>query len=423
MQKNENRPGYKKTTLGEIVAFKSGGTPRKTNPSFWGGEYPWVSAKDLKVLVISGSLDTLTESGFKKSKIAPKNALLILVRGMTLHKKVPVCLAGRDLAFNQDLKALIPSAEVLSKFLLSYLLAKESSLLHLVDFAGNGTGRLDTDLLKTLSVSLPPLPEQEAIAGVLECWDKSIRTLEKKIEKKRLIKKGLMQKLLSGRTRLPSFSKDWKSVSLGDVFSFVKSHAFSRECLTTADVENANIYNIHYGDIHATYDGCIVDLNKEVRVPVLKTGTELPKSTAFLQDGDLVMADASEDYEGVGACIELIGIDGKEVTGGLHTFVLRDIAGETSIGFRGYMFSEYELAKELKRISTGVSVHGISKTNLAKIELTLPPLGEQQAIAEVLSAADGEIEALDKKLALWKDQKKYLLNNLVTGTIRLPEFR
>jgi type I restriction enzyme S subunit len=232
-----------------------------------------------------------------------------------------------------------------------------------------------------------------------------------------------MQRLLSGKLRFPGFSDDWKTVKLGEVFCFVKSHAFSRECLTTPEEKNSNIYNIHYGDIHATYDGCGVDLRKETRVPILKTGIELPKKTEFLQDGDLVMADASEDYAGVGACIELYGIENRKVTGGLHTFVLRDFAKETSNGFCGYMFKEYFFAKELKRISTGVSVYSISKTNLVKVKLSLPPLEEQQAIAKVLSAADGEIEVLERKLATWKDQKKFLLNNLVTGSIRLPEFR
>ncbi len=295
--------------------------------------------------------------------------------------------------------------------------------------------KLNKSTLERIPILLPPLPEQEAIAGVLECWDKGIQSLEKKIEKKRNIKKGLMQQLLSGKRRLPGFGaelgikngecgipKGWKTVKLGDAFSFVKSHAFSRDCLTTPDKKNSGVYNIHYGDIHATYDGCVVDMGKEDRVPLLKTSAELPKIIAPLQDGDLVMADASEDYEGVGACIELIGIGDRKVTGGLHTFILRDSSEETSVGYRGYMFSEYALAKELKRIATGVSVYSISKTNLVKVVLTLPPMEEQKAIAVVLSAADREIEALERKLSTWKDQKKYLLNNLVTGTIRLPQF-
>jgi type I restriction enzyme S subunit len=86
------------------------------------------------------------------------------------------------------------------------------------------------------------------------------------------------------------------------------------------------------------------------------------------------------------------------------------------------MFQEYRLAKELKRIATGVSVYSLSKTNLAKIELLLPPLDEQHSITSVLWGADKEIAAMEKKLVLWNEQKKYLLNNLVTGTIRLPQF-
>lgn len=155
---------------------------------------------------------------------------------------------------------------------------------------------------------------------------------------------------------------------------------------------------------------------------MLKTSDLLPRKMEFLKDGDLVMADVSEDYEGIGACIELKNVDSKKITGGLHTFVLRDSTGHTADGFRGYLFKEYGLSKELKRIATGVSVYSISKSNLTQVKLHLPPLQEQRAIAKVLATADGEIETLERKLALLNDQKKYLLNNLVTGTIRLPQF-
>lgn len=285
-----------------------------------------------------------------------------------------------------------------------------------------GQPLVSQQLIYDLGTGLPPLPEQRAIAAVLECWDRGIRNLELKIEKKRNVKKGLMQRLLSGKQRLKGFSEVWKRVRLGDVFEFMSSYAFSRECLTTEAIDNSDIYNIHYGDIHATYTGPILDLAKERRVPMLKTSDALPDTLKFLQEGDLVMADVSEDYEGIGACIELKNLAKKKLTGGLHTFVMRDESGHTASGFRGYMFKEYRLAKELKRIATGVSVYSLSKTNLSEVELTLPPLAEQMAIADVLCAADTEIEALEKKLSLWKEQKKYLLNNLVTGTIRLPQF-
>jgi type I restriction enzyme S subunit len=157
-------------------------------------------------------------------------------------------------------------------------------------------------------------------------------------------------------------------------------------------------------------------------VPVLKAEVARAEVLDYLRPGDLVMADVSEDFKGVGACVELVNLKRRKVTAGLHTFVLRDIDGKTAEGFRGYLFKEYGLAKELRRIATGVSVYGLSKTNLSKVLLALPPLDEQKAIVEVLSAADREIDALRRKLAVWKAQKKYLLNNLVDGSIRLPEF-
>ena len=87
------------------------------------------------------------------------------------------------------------------------------------------------------------------------------------------------------------------------------------------------------------------------------------------------------------------------------------------------MLKHPAFVKRMKQISTGVSIHGISKGNLLKENIFLPPIQEQQAIASVMFAADSEIEAIEQKLVLLKDQKKFLLNNLVTGTLRLPQFR
>jgi len=154
----------------------------------------------------------------------------------------------------------------------------------------------------------------------------------------------------------------------------------------------------HYGDLHATYDGCILDCATEKRLPRVLNASDRPADAVALQDGDLIVADASEDYDGVCACIELQNVCNKKITGGLHTFAARDMAEKTSAGYRGYILKERRVAKELKRIATGVSVYGVSKTNLAKVVLFLPTTQEQDAIAEVLSDADAEITELERKL-------------------------
>ena len=118
--------GWKAMEIDSLATLKSGGTPSKQNPAYWGGSHPWVSAKDLKTYFIGSSIDTLTDAGFSDAKIAPRGSVLVLVRGMTLLKDFPVGIATNDLAFNQDIKSLIAKPGVDSLFLL-YLLASNKN--------------------------------------------------------------------------------------------------------------------------------------------------------------------------------------------------------------------------------------------------------------------------------------------------------
>jgi type I restriction enzyme, S subunit len=107
-------------------------------------------------------------------KLVQAGTILLLVRGMTLHNDVPICMVTREMAFNQDIKALRPAKNVDGAFLAYWLLANKPDLLALVDHAGHGTGRLVTDTLKEKPVQLPPLAEQKAIAAVLGVLDDKI---------------------------------------------------------------------------------------------------------------------------------------------------------------------------------------------------------------------------------------------------------
>ena len=445
MQKNKNRPGYTKAKVGWIPGswdcVKLGTLAEVKRGA--GSQYlTYVSApsEGIRLIRINDFLANdpkyVLHTKNIERFILQESDILIAGTGATAGITYLIGAEFDGLAYSYNAPRIRGKRNTNASFL--YYQLNASSIVRQQHglFVGNAQHFLDTDAIRSFSIALPSFPEQEAIAEVLECWDKAIRGYERKIEKKRKIKKGLMQQLLSGKRRLPGFGAElgiengecgipdgWKEVPLGETFSFVKSHAFSRACLTTPEEDNTRIYNIHYGDIHATYEGCILDFNRDDRVPVLKRNSDLPSNAAFLQNGDLVMADASEDYEGVGSCVELINLGPRRVTGGLHTFILRDTSGETGVGYRGYMFSECALAKELKRISTGVSVYSLSKTNLAKVGLLLPSLEEQQAIAAVLSSADAEIAAQERKLAALREQKRFLLNNMVTGSLRLPEFR
>jgi len=166
---------WEETTLGECAEWLSGGTPFKGNDAFWSGSIPWVSAKDMKSFRLHDAEDHISPLAIGNGgKLVPSGTILLLVRGMTLHNDVPICMVTREMAFNQDIKALRPAENVEGAFLAYWLLAHKPDLLASVDHAGHGTGRLVTDTLKGKPVLLPRPAEQKAIAAVLWALDDKI---------------------------------------------------------------------------------------------------------------------------------------------------------------------------------------------------------------------------------------------------------
>jgi type I restriction enzyme S subunit len=166
---------WRETTLGDLTDFLSGGTPSKDRPDDWVGAVPWVSAKDMKRFRLDDTEDHLSEDGVSSgTKLVPAGTVLLLVRGMTLLNDLPICVINRPMTFNQDVKALRPKPHVRSDYLPYLLLGNKERLLSLVDLAGHGTGRLNSDELKALDVTLPSLPEQRAIAHILGTLDDKI---------------------------------------------------------------------------------------------------------------------------------------------------------------------------------------------------------------------------------------------------------
>lgn len=219
---------------------------------------------------------------------------------------------------------------------------------------------------------------------------------------------------------------DWEISSFEEVFSFLSTFSFSREQLTDEKTADEVLY-IHYGDIHAKFGNEILDFETELRIPFLKDGflkkEEMEDAKfPFLKDGDLIIADASEDYDGVCECVELKNVNGRKVIGGLHTFAARDENNKTALGFRTYFFKNRRVVRELMRIATGISVYGVSKTNLSKVKLALPPLAEQRKIAAILSTCDIAIENCEKLITVKFSNKRALMQQLLTGRKRFLGF-
>ena len=166
---------WRDTTLGDVTEFLSGGTPSKGQPAYWNGSTPWVSAKDMKRFRLHDTVDHVTAEGLANgTRKVPAGSVLLLTRGMTLLNELPVCVAEKPMAFNQDVKALRPKPAVDPGFLPYLLLGNKGRLLSLVDLAGHGTGRINSDELESLDIRLPPPSEQRAIAQVLATLDDKI---------------------------------------------------------------------------------------------------------------------------------------------------------------------------------------------------------------------------------------------------------
>jgi type I restriction enzyme S subunit len=304
---------------------------------------------------------------------------------------------------------------------LNYLLNTNEYRLKIKSSATGTSGSMKNISKATflsIKVPKPGLLEQSNIANIVKCWDKSIETIIQLIAAKQQLKKGLMQQLLTGKKRLPGFKDDWHPVEFGKVFEFIKTESFSREDLTKEGNGNDVLY-IHYGDIHALYNGDHLDIKAENQIPYLKADIGSKNGFAYLRDGDLIIADASEDYEGVGECTEVVNIGDKRVIGGLHTIVVRDKEGLTSPLFRGYILKNPIVALMLKKLAVGISVYGISKSSLMSLIIKLPSPKEQTAIANILLKAETDIQTLQGQLEMFKQQKKGLMQQLLTGKKRV----
>lgn len=285
-------------------------------------------------------------------------------------------------------------------YLTDYLESLDYTLLN----SGTAQPKINKQTCSKIQVVKPPYEEQQAIAKVLSDTDKFIQALEKKIEKKRLIKKGVMQKLLTPKN-------DWNWLRFDEVFKFKSTASYSRAELSD---EEAVSY-VHYGDIHTNWEHYL-DFSKH-RTP--KVSFQKAKKYTFLQDGDLIMADASEDYEGVGKSVEVKCLGDRVGIAGLHTYLFRPVDGRIVSGFGGYISSMRDVKREIDKLATGLKVYGISKGNLSSILIPVPSHDEQLRIVSVLSSIDKEISTETDVLRKIKVVKQALMQQLLTGKIRL----
>lgn len=310
-------------------------------------------------------------------------------------------------AYRQDVK--------LSKRWLALLLSSKPVKARIKGIATGTSGSMKNiakEAMLGLLLPFPCFPEQQAIAEVLSDVDASIAALSRLIAKKRDLRQGAMQRLLTGQTRLPGFTAPWQEKRLGEHVAFLKNGIQSRAQLTLDDP----IRYLHYGDIHVSADLYLDLCNTDMpRLPS-------PEAAGLtrLQDGDIVFVDASEDLNGVGKSLEIGGANGIEAVSGQHTIAARFDKSVLADGFKRYLQFIPAFTTHLRRLAAGTKVYATNRKHISSAELRLPETDEQIAIARVLSDMELEISALETRLNKTRSLKQAIMQALLTGQVRLP---
>ena len=425
----EVKLGYKKTEVGvipedwgacplpEIIWFQEGPGLRK-----WQFRSDGLKVINVTNLQGNGFLDLSTterhisweefERTYKHFLIDDGD-IVMASSGNSYCKTAVVRQSDQPLLMNTSVIRFKAKDRVDRSFILIYLKSKYfKDQIDLMITGGAQPNFGPAHLIRVL-IPLPPTKaEQETIAEALSDADALIESLEQLLTKKRQIKKGAMQELLTGRKRLPGFSGEWETGTFGEIFQYYPTATNSRSDLLSA----GNTFYIHYGDIHTRFHNHLdFSVIKPPRIDRIRCS-----NADLLHNGDWVMADASEDHAGVGKSIEIQGLDtNTAAVAGLHTFLLREKKPTFSPGFKGHLGNLKSLHEQFLRVATGMKVFGVSKAALQEIELPIPHPKEQTAIATILSDMDEEIAALEAKLSKAHLIKQGMMQELLTGRIRL----
>lgn len=383
--------GYKATALGIIPqewevrplnylgAICSGGTPDTEVAEYWNGDIAWCTPSDITKLdtkYIESTEVKITAKGLKESSatLLPPRSIVVCTRATIGN----AAICNTEIATNQGFKNIIPNEKTNPEWLYYIIIYSKPRLVRF----GCGSTFLEVSKkdFSRFKIAVPPLAEQRKIAEVLSVWDEAIEKQARLIEKLALRKRALMQRLLSAKLRLPGFSEPWKKVKLGDVAELYQPQTIQSEDLsqTGYPVYGANGLIGYYNNYN----------HEHPQVVITCRGS---------------------------SCGTVNFTPGKcWITG--NAMVLNvDNNRDVNKSFFYYLISNSSFVN----LISGSGQPQIVRQPLLKFELRIPPLKEQTAIAEVLTAADREIDLAKEKLERLRRQKRGLMQQLLTGKKRI----
>jgi type I restriction enzyme S subunit len=343
--------------------------------------------------VIRSYSQTLSEEGLSISKVFPKGTLL-----MTIAANIgDVAELGFESACPDSLVAISPREQVCRGFLRRFLETQKPHIHYLAP--QNAQKNINVDFLEVLPVALPSYDEQRAISGIFDLWDEAAEKASALLVAKQDLKRGLMQRLLSGRVRFKEFREEqWRKVQLNDVLV----------CEPRVTRKPASAFLA--AGVRSHGKGVFLKPDFEAE--------DIALDELFqLQTDDLVV-NITFAWEGAVAIVPPEA-DGALVSHRFPTFTFR--SGVSSADYFRHVIRQKHFVHELGLVSPGGAGRNrvLSKQDFLRISLELPSFEEQGRIAKVLSACDQEIELLQKELEALREQKRGLMQKLLTGEVRV----
>ena len=379
--------------LGDIVSITSGESPSLYHLKAE-GKYPYVKVEDLNncekyqesCREYSDDNNTTIKAG---SIIFPKRGASIL------NNKVRI--AAKDIQMDSNMMAITPHTAIVDTEFL-YIRILHERLYRIADTSS--IPQINNKHIIPYKIAVPPLAEQRKIAEVLGVWDEAIEKQARLIEKLALRKRALMQRLLSAKLRLPGFSEPWKEHKIADLFSPINDTNDGRE---------------HIPMTISAKSGFISQKDKFDRVIA---GDSLQKYI-LLKKGDFAYNKGNSNLYEMG-CIYHLNEESALVP---FVYICFRSKGSVNIDFYSQFFINHGLDRQLKKIITsgarGDGLLNVDKKDFFALNVPYPTIEEQTAIAEVLTAADREIELAKEKLDRLRRQKRGLMQQLLTGKKRI----
>ena len=388
--------GWQRKTVGELCDFSNG---NGFKPSDWSAD----GLPIIRIQNLNGEKSFNYYSGEVRGKwLVEPGQLLFAWAGTKGVSFGPKIWRGPLGVLNQHIFKVEPLEGVAKEWLYE-------ALVHVTDVIEKKAHGFKATLLHVQKsditeqvVPLPPLHEQKRIAQTLATWDEAITVTERLVEASQQQKSALMQQLLTGKRRLPGFVEEWQLVKMGDIAKRVseKNNGQSNNVVTISGKRGL----IRQTDF----------FNKSVASETLDGYT-------ILRKGQFAYNKSYSDGYPMGAIKRLNLYDDAVVTSLYICFEVQ--AADACEEFMEHYFESGVLNRGLKKVAAeGGRAHGllnVKPSDFFDLRLLLPPKEEQKAIAKVLSQADAEIEAQQRRLDCLRQEKKALMQQLLTGKRRV----